>query len=472
MDRRRFITSGLTLAAMVATSNSHHQQVLAAHPAKATNSAGPVLRRAQLTKTLGSGLIARPQLFRVDGSLPVTMLYIVPIEAPCHAIRIGVANPFNLDMIISKASIFPSDSYSNAQRTDEGGTRTAIRPTGSEDGSPIYWSNHGAGLGMRDNGTAGRSVVLPANTLNPRNLPWPVEIRWSDFSPCRSLARADGGRQPLLFIYVTVGSTGFASATANFPLFNRNLAANRGRRHYILQAWTMGRDFADNPTGTDWRWLGRGNFGPLWAVQYLTDHPGIQVVISGDSLSAAPPEDNFSTPLHRASWDLSTPRFPIEVSSMAWGGTASRVYEVMLRKNAPALLPDIVAYQPLSRNDGFNVDAMQTLLAKATTDAAAFSREYGSKIIWNIAGCEPSADGRDVAIMAFNEMRSRLQALAAADGTPLIDAPAVVGNIRDGSPWNYIPGYSDDNTHPNYAAAEAIVPQAREALRQLIFQRG
>jgi hypothetical protein len=138
----------------------------------------------------------------------------------------------------------------------------------------------------------------------------------------------------------------------------------------------------------------------------------------------------------------------------------------MLRNNMAALRGSVVAYQPISRNDTFTPAGLQLLLAKALANIDAFRASYGTMAIWNIAGCIPSAAGNPRQIEAFTDMRSRLLTAAQSSGTKLIDACTVIG--RPEAPWLYRAGMSDDDTHPNFVAAETVVPMAKAALRQLI----
>jgi hypothetical protein len=198
----------------------------------------------------------------------------------------------------------------------------------------------------------------------------------------------------------------------------------------------------------------------------LTANPGVQVVLNGDSLSESPTNDQYSTPLHRAAWDLSTPDLPIEVASTAWGGANWNTYGNLLRTNMAALHPSVIAYQPLSRNDGAGAATLQLLLARVLSVAEDARAILGTGLIFNSAGCEPSWSGNPQAIAGFVDLRSRLQAIAKFSGVPLIDGPSVLGQPDE--PWNYLPGLSDDNTHANFAGAELVVPLARQALSQIL----
>lgn len=426
-------------------------------------------RRNRLTKTLGSGLFAKTAF---PGPLvPLTFLHIIPIEAPCYAVRLGFANCYGLEMTISRASVYPSDSYgvladNNNAGLKDGALSTTYRvaPTGDAGGCRIHFDHGGADVGTISAGGTQRGFTLPGDDMNDEHKPRAFTIQWSDFAPCTSIPRADGGTQHLLFVYVTIASPGMAQgATGIFCETNADPKAHRGRHYWTGHAASTGVDYADKPTGTAFR---TRPIAPLFAIQYLTPSLGIQGVLNGDSLSTTPTNDWFSTPLHRAAWDLSTPDRPIEIASMGWGSTGYAGYEAMLRHNMAALRASFVSYQPISRNDTFTAAGLQLLLAKALANADAFRASYGSAVVWNIAGCIPSADGNARQSHAFTDMRCRLQALAQSSGVPLIDAPAVIGQVE--LPWLYRAGMSDDNTHPNFAAAEAVVPMASAALRSLI----
>ena len=426
-------------------------------------------RRNRLTKTLGSGLFAKtgfPQTLA-----PLTFLHIVPIEAPCYAVRLGFANCYGLTMTIAKASVYPSDSYGALAEGNNAGLKDArlantypIAPTGSAAGCRVYFDHGGADVGTISAGGDQRSLTLAADATNEANRSKAFTIQWSDFAPCTSIPRADGGAPHLLFVYVTISTATMVQGSSGmFTETNADGLAHRGRYFWTGHASTASVDFADHPTGTPFR---PRPIAPLFALQYLTASLGIQGVLNGNSLSSTPTNDWFSTPLHRAAWDLSTPDLPIEVANLAWGSTGADGYEVVLRNNMPALRGSFVSYQPISRNDTFTASGLHLLLAKALANVDAFRAGYGSAAIWNIAGCIPSADGNVRQVHAFTDMRSRLQALARSSGMPLIDAPAAIGQAD--MPWLYRDGMSDDDTHTNFAAAEAVVPMATAALREVI----
>jgi hypothetical protein len=51
-------------------------------------------------------------------------------------------------------------------------------------------------------------------------------------------------------------------------------------------------------------------------------------------------------------------------------------------------------------------------------------------------------------------------------GVPVYDGTSVIG--AEAAPWLYAPGASDDGTHPNDAATEAITPAVRRLLEHML----
>ena len=187
---------------------------------------------------------------------------------------------------------------------------------------------------------------------------------------------------------------------------------------------------------------------------------------AGDSLTASPSNDWFSTPVWRAAADLSTQALPIEVASVAFSGANSSIYHVSLQNNAAAIRPSVLFCQPLSRNDGLTTAHFQTLLARTLAQLHELHSRYGTRLILNSPGCAPDLDGHPPGIAAFTDMLARLRAVAADGAIPHIDGPSVLG--RPDASWNHIPGVSDDGTHPNSVGAELLVPLTKQAMRRVI----
>ncbi len=424
-------------------------------------------RRFRLSQALNNGdRFPRTNWFN---SNPVSFLAVVPIAAPCYAVRLGFANDFNVTQTISKASVYPSDAYSGSLDAFTG-AGTEVTPTcgaGMPSGTRIFFDG-------TDDSTLNlsgrcRSLTLPANAENKANSALPSTISWSDWAPCTSLPRADGAKWPLLFVYITVASRGFVSTASNY----RNLHETLHRGRLIvggLRSDTTNVDFADNPGGTTWGPFGTPPLGPWFVLQYLTNIPSIQIVMTGDSLSAAPQSDGISNAVWRAGADLSAERLPIEVLNLGAGGTTWKFYNSIFSRNLAAIQPSIFIPQVISRNGMGGADQMQQLLAMATLNAQAAAALYQCRLIWNIPGCQPSWDGNPAATEGFVDMRARLLSGFKLSGIPVIDAPSAIGDVAGGAPWNYIksPVVSDDDTHLNAAGTELVVPLATSALKTVI----
>jgi hypothetical protein len=424
-------------------------------------------RRFRLSLSVCNGLLSgRPDSF---GTPPVSFMSAIPIAAPCYAVRLGFANIFSFSHSIASAAVYPSDTYSESLMALATGN-TKVVPTNSgktSTGCPIYFD----GIGDTTLNLSGvnRRLTIPGNHCNPKNAPAPYTIVWSDWSPCTSLPRKDGGKWPLLFVYITIESNGFVSTASDYSKFNA--ALNRGRKIvHGLRAEQNGVDFADNPGETDWKPYGTPPFGPWFVLQYVTTTPSIQIAVTGDSLVTSPLADAISNPVWRAAADLTSSDLAVEVLNLGWGAATWKVYNSLLGPNLAAIQPSIVVPQVISRNSMGGTAQMQQLLAMAMLNAQAASALYGSKLIWNIPGCQPTWNASQHLTEGFVDVRNRLLEASKPGGIPIIDAPSVIGDVTGGAPWNYIasPIVCDDNAHPNAVAQEMVVPLAKDALKIVI----
>ena len=402
---------------------------------------------------------------------PQTMMLVCPAEAPFTAVRIGIANPFNLTMEIESAVAYPSDSYSlcAAMQAANGKTNTAgLGPTGGASGSTLYWDNLGSDATPLLRSGTKTSITLPANPANQSNAVVPTSFYWSDRAPCLSIPRVDGGTRPLVFIYVTISSASMATGgNGNFVAFNKDRTANRGRQWYSGQAWHDKKgDHARNPTGTGWKILNQAN--PIVAVEFTYATPGVQIVTLGDSLNSATGLDGYSSHLWRAAMDLSTPALPIHVASLAYASQGSATYCGMLTMNLDAINPGILAVQAITRNDGSNNKGMRQAIARQLEVAEMCKARFGTALLATAPGCQPDYDADPGATAAFVTIRNEWLAGAAAGGIPFIDGPSVIGDTA--AAWRYIanPIVTTDGTHPNSAGIELTVPLARKALSTLL----
>jgi hypothetical protein len=144
--------------------------------------------------------------------------FVVLIEVPGHAVRLGFTDPYGFIHTIVETSTCRSHNYCNAA-TALTPTDTAVDPMGYARGTRIGRELvDGSEVPAIDSRGNVRANILPRIVSNRGNAAGPYTIGRFDFSPCISVARVDGN--PLHFIYVALGETdlvcgqrGFAPST-------------------------------------------------------------------------------------------------------------------------------------------------------------------------------------------------------------------------------------------------------------------
>lgn len=318
-------------------------------------------------------------------------------------------------------------------------------------GCPLYFDNQGADADTINTAGVSRSLTTPGNAASLNNNPQSFTLQWSDFVPCSTIARADGGVQPLMMIFVTLGpnTTAYGRIIAANNSYNNNIASSYGNRFiYTGRPWNNNGNWADVPQTTGW--TSYDNQSPLAVIQYLADAAGHNVLQVGDSISTAPGNDGLSTPIWRACMAISTPQAPCQWSSLAWGGTASAVYLEAFRRNAAALAPSAVVAQPISRNDGATIAGYQMLLSKIESYVTTLNKSYPVRL--GFYGAFPfttTLDGNSTAQADVTTIRADLLAenvgctpssggtlcpsIPSFDPIPLVSRSALGGNF-----WDYL----------------------------------
>ncbi len=409
-----------------------------------------------------------------------TWLAIVPLESHCFAVRLGFANPFAKPMGIVSASIQPSCGYNPVAGSIVPGTSTG-HATGGAPRSKVFFDDRGQD-GQRINATGTiTGITLQGPAENDRGGPYPFVIDWSDWAPIRSIPCRDGGQNPLLYVYVATRAG--PMATVGFvpdPFQYAASAGCRGRVPVNLRSERSG-DWTDDPAGTAWGGgipapVGNGSqagYSPLFCLQYMSVIPGIQGIVSGDSLMAGPGGGGaaFAGPAIRAAYDLSTLFDPICVAHMACGGAVSSVYHQSLLSNLAAIKPSFLVLQPLSRNDGMNDASLAALSARLSAAGAMAKSNFGTRTMYQGAFPIPSVDPREGGsasqVETWQAVRSDL-AVRSKHGELVYDGASVIGDAA--APWRYQAGCSDDNTHPNEGGIELITPLLRTMLLEVMGQ--
>ena len=199
--------------------------------------------------------------------------------------------------------------------------------------------------------------------------------------------------------------------------------------------------------------------------------PGVQGIVSGDSLMAGPAGAGatFAGAAIRAAYDLSTLSRPVCIAHMACGGANSTVYHQSLLSNIAAIKPGFLVLQPLSRNDGMTDAALRALFNKLAETADMARSRFGTGTLYQGAYPIPSVDPRNAGTVAQVDAWQRVRAnlaILSESGTMVYDSASVISDPA--TPWLYRAGCSDDNTHPNDGGTELVTPLVRKLLEQLI----
>ena len=146
----------------------------------------------------------------------------------------------------------------------------------------------------------------------------------SDWMPCQSLPRADGGIRPLVMLRAYVGSTNNYSFIANTGLAGmRSADAISNRR--ILQLSTFNGDGVGTLAST----FSLAVTSPLVYVRVRHRNGVITVVAIGDSITQndALVYDSLSNWLKRACNAISTPALPVIPMNLGWSSQTSATYQ-------------------------------------------------------------------------------------------------------------------------------------------------
>jgi len=313
----------------------------------------------------------------------------------------------------------------------------------------LYYDNTGADVDTINTAGVSRTLAITGPPGNSGAGPYPFTLQWSDFVPCTSKARADGGTQPVAFVFVTLGpsTTTWGYTSSTLPTYNGTAAAIVGNRYIFSgRPWSNGgTDYADNPAGSGWT---ATTIPMTMELSYLTDSRGWNILQVGDSISGSPPDDNLSTPVFRACKLLSTPQAPCEWSSVAFGGQASPIYDENLRNNIGALRPSAIVGQPISRNDpgGATLASYQMLWAKLlsyTEKADARIGLYGAFPFTTTVDALPTAQA-DIATMAARMAAISKSCQPSSGGqtcpmVPVLDPVPVLSRAAlGGNAWDYL----------------------------------
>jgi hypothetical protein len=177
-------------------------------------------------------------------------------------------------------------------------------------------------------------------------------LTFSDWTPCPSLARLDGGTLPYLFIRTYLAGP----FNMRIPVpFNTSPYGGQWWDTYangrVLRTISMSGDQATTP-GTVSSFSHNVYRTPIFAVQFMSEARGLTVAVFGDSLYQGYGGSGYQNdPFDIAVAALSTPSFPVSIIKGAYGGSQSYNFPINGYAWCKAMQPDVVFMKGESPND-------------------------------------------------------------------------------------------------------------------------
>jgi hypothetical protein len=370
--------------------NSYNLSVAASPPAP-VDGPGPSLPFSGLARKLNTVLTAGPPGNTtglhgsgcISNTTPANSTNTISIkremEADFDEVRIIIGgweitnnSLAGIKAIVSTTETAAIDTADNSFRPIVGGTKfNAVRAASDLYGwNNLTWSKSSQWDGSVDppkevdlasSATGTLPLAKVDNTSNQRALDGPssntmASFLISDWAPCSSVPRADGGTRPLLLIRIYMPG----DATHTWTWFGVptsgsfqdgsafQIQACRGR---ILQA---AYSFSDNiAVLNDSFAFGAGTVKMPWFfVQVRSRQGGMTVMNVGDSITEDTyVADTVSSWGHRAACDASSITQPVQSINVGFSGQTSQQYWKLARNILTVIKPDVLTYIPFTQND-------------------------------------------------------------------------------------------------------------------------
>ena len=102
--------------------------------------------------------------------------------------------------------------------------------------------------------------------------------------------------------------------------------------------------------------------------------------------------------------------------------------------------------------------------------ADQLAAQFGTKLLINGGGQEPSWDDNPEALLGYTVLRDFTNSLPRLYGISVFDCATALG--RPEAPWRFIDGVTDDGTHANSVGEELLVTIVKPALQKSIGKSG
>lgn len=208
-----------------------------------------------------------------------------------------------------------------------------------------------------------------------------------------------------------------------------------------------------------------GAQGPLWAVQFLTRNPGVQITIGGDShMMGLGTTANMASFALRAAVVLSTQAVPVMLANAGWTGAGSDQFLPLQLDAIAATQPSICLIQTWTAADQRTPQGMARTLGRALAVAQRCGT-LGARAVFVTPFPRDAATLTGPVLTAWQALYGEVTGMNSA-ATRVLDLTRVLGDFRGGRPTGaFRPGFSDDSIHPNDAGTTAAVPATEAIIR-------
>lgn len=415
--------------------------------ASATALSGTTMQAKKLSNVLTKSFIGRYTTV-ANGADHTTSIQMA-LESPYDAVRFIIPNSVTSSIANCKMKITTGGAAGTA------GTYGAQAPS---DGS---WKSVLVGGSATFTLAAGTSVDVPSFTVTD----------WYDLS---SATRTDGGTLPLLWARILIPAAAANRPAYNYASFTKwetesEVAGRifRCRTQAVNGVDTLG-NFTTAGSASDYQCV------PI-IVQYRTRVNGVTVMVAGDSIY----EKAGST--SRYGWQdisqaaVSTPSRPVEIATMAIGGSNSTTMAARINACLSVINPDFCILP------GYEVNDMSAPMTQAEINLNERNVETSlgylraADVVPSIATglpTNPVADGTGTDFpkdygSSDALRRARNERIRAMRGVYVLDFDAVLAGATDGDGQvSFATGTTDDALHPNNTghdllADECVIPFLR-----------
>lgn len=393
-----------------------------------------------------------------------TWQQMIAAPGPFEAVRLIFANTTNAPVTIDAVACGSTSSiasYDNVSGTGISG-RAAQWVLGKFLATGAASTTAGT---MPANSNADITVEALAGGASYTNIP---NLFYSDWMPCESVARTDGGTNPLIL------ARAYISQATAIPLFGTNVSIpdwdDETKVGLVIQNRQKVGDFV---TSNNSNFIFASEFpnNPIIGVEFSSRIPTITMLGVGDSKvrgqASTPDGYNYLEILANS---VSTPTAPVYPAIYGWGGQQTSFnYSRWQKIFATGTKPQIAVFAPFSQN---NWTGTASQVSSAQFAISSFLRAcYERGIFPILVTGEPigAVDDSSPTLQADNARKLVNTYIRSLESTSVgvFDNAAVMGD--GATPERYNPAFvSSDHVHPNLAGHQAEAAAAKIKLQPIL----